>query len=225
MLWVCLVSGSVNSEQTNSQRFAELPRICSPSVFAESFCTGLSFFPCHLQTWDNMLAVPCYLATGCVACLTSVLTGEPGSEGMDVPSPWHPPLRKLFHRYSGVTLNLIRIIYWIRYRCEVFSLASVYGQLEIVVCFQCLQKPVFVIILPEVNQPQVDLKPRVVWGLFIMTMEKSSGGTTHSWVFPGWWRQRRCRGLLPSLCPWVTSVAQGEKGNPLRFAWGSLDFK
>lgn len=127
-LWLCLVSGSVNSEQTYGQRFAELPHICSPSVFAESFCTGLSFFPCHLQTWGNMLAVPCYLATGCVACLTSVLTGEPGSGGMDVPSPWHPPLWKLFHRYSGVILNLIRIIYWISYRCGVFSLASVYSQ-------------------------------------------------------------------------------------------------
>lgn len=48
--------------------------------------------------------------------------------GYGCAKPWHPPLRNLFHRYSGVTLNLIRIIYWIRYRCEVFSLASVHSQ-------------------------------------------------------------------------------------------------
>lgn len=100
---------------------------------------------------------------------------------MDVPSPWHPPLRKLFHRYSGVTLNLMRIIYGISYRCEVFSLTSVYSQF--VRDGHMLSVSVEIgfseVILPELIQPQVDLKPSVVWGLFIMTMEKSSVGTVH----------------------------------------------
>lgn len=100
---------------------------------------------------------------------------------MDVPSPWHPPLRKLFHRYSGGTLNLMRIIYRISYRCEVFSLASVYSQF--VRDGHMLSVSVEIgfseVILPELIQPQVDLKPSVVWGLFIMTMEKSSVGTVH----------------------------------------------